>query len=90
MASHGRKVSVYQIISLLSYPQIIAIIMDNTSNNNTLMMSLERQCQEQGIPFSAQDACMHCMPHTIHLAAIKVLMFLVPDVYDLSPSLLIV
>ena len=85
-ASHGRKVSVYQIISLLSYPQIIAIIMDNASNN-MLMMPLEWRCQEQGILFSAQDACM---PHTVHLAAIKVLMLLVPDVYDLSPSLLIV
>jgi len=55
--------------------QIIAIVMDNASNNNTLITSLERRCQQQGIEFSAQDACMQCMPHTIHLAAIKVLMF---------------
>ena len=46
--------------------------MDNATNNNTLMTSLERRCEEQGIPFSAQDARMRCMPHTIHLAAIKV------------------
>ena len=68
------------MISLLSYSQIIAIVMDNASNNNTLMTSLEQPCQECGISFSAKDACMHCMPHTVHLAAIKVFMFLVPNV----------
>jgi hypothetical protein len=61
---------------LLMHSQIIAIVMDNASNNNTLMMSLERRCQQRGIDFSAQDARMRCMPHTIHLAAIKVLQFL--------------
>jgi hypothetical protein len=57
----------------LMYLQIIAIMMDNASNNNTMMLSLERRCQQRGIQFSAQDARMRCMPHTIHLAAIKVL-----------------
>lgn len=47
--------------------------MDNASNNNTLMTSLESWCQQRGISFSAQDAHMWCMPHTIHLAAIKLL-----------------
>jgi hypothetical protein len=61
---------------LLIRSQIIAIVMDNASNNNTLMMSLERRCQERSIQFSAQDARMRCMPHTIHLAAIKVLVLL--------------
>ena len=56
---------------MLPCSQIIAIVMDNASNNNTLMASLERQCQQQGVPFSVQDARMRCMPHTIHLAAIK-------------------
>jgi hypothetical protein len=68
------------MISLLSYSQIIAIVMDNASNNNTLMTSLEQRCQERGISFSAQDAHMHCMPHTAHLAAIKVFIYLVPNV----------
>ena len=49
--------------------------MDNASNN-TLMTSLEWQCEEHGIPFSVQDAHMHCMPHTVHLATIKVLKYL--------------
>ncbi|KAH9055100.1 hypothetical protein EDB83DRAFT_2225314, partial [Lactarius deliciosus] len=38
--------------------RIIAVIMDNSSNNNTLMTSLKWQCQQWGVPFSAQDACM--------------------------------
>jgi len=57
----------------LTHFQIIALIMDNASNNNTLMTSLKWQCQQWGIPFLVQDACMYCMPHTIHLATIKVL-----------------
>ena len=52
--------------------QVIAIVMDNASNNNTLMSSLKWRCKEQGVLFSAQDARMCCMPHTVHLAAIKV------------------
>jgi hypothetical protein len=56
--------------------QIIAVVMDNTSNNNTMMASLERQCNQLGIQFSAQEARMRCMPHTVHLAALKVLIYL--------------
>ncbi|KAI0279967.1 hypothetical protein BC826DRAFT_880057, partial [Russula brevipes] len=48
--------------------KIIAIVMDNASNNNTLMTSLEQRCEQRGIRFSAQEARMRCMPHTIHLA----------------------
>ncbi|KAF9541737.1 hypothetical protein CPC08DRAFT_650474, partial [Agrocybe pediades] len=51
---------------------IMAIVMDNASNNNTLMESLERRLESQGISFSATDSRMRCMPHTIHLAAVKV------------------
>ena len=48
--------------------------MDNASNNDTLMEALESWCRGAGIKFSASAsaACMRCMPHTIHLAAIKV------------------
>ena len=47
-------------------------MMDNTSNNDTMMQAIERQCHQAGIEFHAKDARMQCMPHTIHLAAIKV------------------
>jgi hypothetical protein len=56
--------------------QIIAVVMDNASNNNTMMASLERRCEQLGIQFSAQEARMRCMPHTVHLAALKVLIYL--------------
>jgi hypothetical protein len=35
------RASVTQLFNLLTCSQIIAVVMDNTSNNNTLMMSLE-------------------------------------------------
>ena len=64
------------LVRLLMCSQIIAIVMDNATNSNTMMMSLERRCQQRGIQFLAQYARMRCMPHTIHLAAIKVLTLL--------------
>lgn len=48
-------------------------MMDNASNNDMLMDALEIRCLGAGIVFSASEARMRCMPHTIHLAAIKVL-----------------
>uniref|UniRef100_A0A0W0GFI2 Transposase-like protein n=1 Tax=Moniliophthora roreri TaxID=221103 RepID=A0A0W0GFI2_MONRR len=53
--------------------KIMAIMMDNASNNDTLMEELELHCFSTGIQFSVKDARMHCMPHIIHLAALKLL-----------------
>ena len=50
----------------------MAVMMDNASNNDMLMEALEIKCHEAGMEFSASDSRMRCMPHTIHLAAIKV------------------
>ena len=50
----------------------MAIVMDNASNNDTMMEAIEDRCFMAGIKFSAKQARMRCMPHTIHLAAIKV------------------
>ena len=50
----------------------MAVMMDNASNNDTLMEALAIKCHEAGMEFSASDSRMRCMPHTIHLAAIKV------------------
>lgn len=60
------------IFSFTNVSQIMVIMMDNASNNDTMIESIQSQCHEAGIKFSAQKSCMHCMPHTIHLAAIKV------------------
>jgi hypothetical protein len=62
------------IVALLkfSFVKIIALVMDNATNNDTLAQGIERRSQEAGVFFSAMDSRMRCMPHTVHLAAIKV------------------
>lgn len=66
------SIAVLTLFSLTNVSQIMAIMMDNASNNDTMMETIESQCHEAGIEFSAQKSRMRCMPHTIHLAAIKV------------------
>lgn len=46
--------------------------LDNASNNDTMVESLEKCCKAHGIQFSAAVARMRCLPHTIHLAALQV------------------
>lgn len=56
------------------YPtlQVIAFVMDNATNNDTMVTLFEARCQERGIDFSASHSRLRCMPHTCHLAALKV------------------
>lgn len=51
--------------------KIIAIMMDNATND-TMMQCIKTHCHEIGIIFHPDQAWMQCMPHTIHLATIKV------------------
>ncbi|KAL5522088.1 hypothetical protein ACEPAF_1945 [Sanghuangporus sanghuang] len=53
--------------------KLIAINCDNASNNDTMVSYLETQLFEWGIEFSAKKAQMRCMPHTIHLVAMRLL-----------------
>ena len=53
--------------------QVFAFMLDNASNNDTMVEGIARRAAEEGIKFSASWARMRCMPHTIHLAAIKLL-----------------
>ena len=46
--------------------------MDNATNNNTLAAGIAQRSKEAGAHFLAKDSRMCCMPHTVHLAAIKV------------------
>jgi hypothetical protein len=46
--------------------------MDNASNNDTLVEHFAIKCREEGVEFDASNARMRCLPHTIHLAALKV------------------
>ncbi|KAF8234451.1 hypothetical protein L208DRAFT_1013920, partial [Tricholoma matsutake] len=52
---------------------IIVLMIDNVTNNNILTLRIKRCSKEAGYHFSAMDSCMCCMPHTVHLAAIKLL-----------------
>jgi hypothetical protein len=64
----------------LHYAKIIAIVMDNATNNDTLMAAIKRRSNEAGVYFSARDSWLRCMPHTVHLAAIKVCC-IIPSIY---------
>jgi hypothetical protein len=52
---------------------VIAIVCDNASNNDTLVEALARYCTKEGIRFNAVEARLRCMPHTVHLSALKLL-----------------
>jgi len=52
--------------------KVIAFVMDNATNNDMLMAAIERRCDEARVYFSAMESQMRCMPHTVHLATIKV------------------
>ncbi|KAF7370018.1 Transposase-like protein [Mycena sanguinolenta] len=53
--------------------QITAFVMDNATNNDTMIEAFTRRCKKEGILFSAADGRMRCMPHTIHLSALRLL-----------------
>lgn len=53
--------------------QVFAFMLDNASNNDTMVEGIARRAAAEGIKFSASWARMRCMPHTIHLAAVKLL-----------------
>ena len=46
--------------------------MDNATYNDTMIEVFEENCQAKAINFSAIDSRIRCMPHTAHLAALKV------------------
>ncbi|KAJ6607652.1 hypothetical protein B0H10DRAFT_2070979, partial [Mycena sp. CBHHK59/15] len=48
--------------------------MDNATNNDTLMDGIESRADAAGISwFNAKEARIRCLPHTTHLAALKLL-----------------
>ena len=47
-------------------------MLDNAANNDTFVDGIERRAKKAGMPFNASWARLRCMPHTIHLAAVKV------------------
>ncbi|KAF8230875.1 hypothetical protein L208DRAFT_1130944, partial [Tricholoma matsutake] len=53
--------------------RILAFMLDNASNNDTFVDGIECCARKAGVSFNASWACLHCMLHTIHLTAIKLL-----------------
>ncbi|EJD06382.1 uncharacterized protein FOMMEDRAFT_50517, partial [Fomitiporia mediterranea MF3/22] len=53
--------------------KLVAVMSDNASNNDTMMETIKTHMTAKGILFSAEEAHLRCMPHTIHLAALKLL-----------------
>ncbi|PBK63978.1 hypothetical protein ARMSODRAFT_1023610 [Armillaria solidipes] len=53
--------------------KIIAMMLDYASNNDMLVQGIESRCHKEGIVFDAKLSRLRCMPHTVHLAAIKLL-----------------
>jgi hypothetical protein len=55
-------------------------MLNNASNNDTMVEGIQARTAKEGIYFDASWARLRCMPHTIHLAAIKVreLIFFLP------------
>ncbi|KAG1730378.1 uncharacterized protein EDB91DRAFT_1006927, partial [Suillus paluster] len=47
---------------------IMAVVCDNTSNNDTLLQALGEKCADEGIDFSDKYLCIHCLLHIVHLA----------------------
>ena len=47
-------------------------MLDNAYNNNTMVEGIKARAALEGIELNAAWARLRCMPHTIHLAAIKV------------------
>ncbi|KZV78298.1 hypothetical protein EXIGLDRAFT_709898 [Exidia glandulosa HHB12029] len=65
---------VWKTMQLYGLPgKVSVVMMDNTTNNDTMMASLERKHHAMSIPFDARMARLRCMPHTIHLVAEKML-----------------
>jgi hypothetical protein len=53
--------------------QVMAIVCDNASNNDTLLQALREKCADEGINFSTTHSYIHCLPHIVHLAAMQLL-----------------
>ena len=51
-------------------------MLDNASNNDMLVDGIASRARAKGIAFNPLWACLWCMPHTVHLVAIKVIHFM--------------
>lgn len=47
-------------------------MLDNASNNDTLVEGITNRAKQRGVIMNANWIRLRCMPHTVHLAALKV------------------
>ncbi|KAF9551879.1 hypothetical protein CPC08DRAFT_647470, partial [Agrocybe pediades] len=52
--------------------RIITFVLDNTMNNGTMIEEIKRRAALKGIPLDASWSRLWCMPHIVHLSALKV------------------
>ena len=50
-------------------------VLDNATNNDTMVEEVEKRCKARNIPFEARRSRLRCLPHTVHLAAWEVCRF---------------
>ena len=60
---------------LWSYLQIsikvFAFMLDNATNNNTMIEGIQRRAELVGIRMKTPWVHLRCLPHKVHLAAVK-------------------
>ena len=63
----GKKI--YDVLKEYDICQkLFCIMADSASNNGTMYEEIERLLSEDGISWSAEKNCVHCMNHVINLA----------------------
>lgn len=67
--------------------QVFAFMLDNASNNDTMVDGIKARAALEEIKLDAAWARLRCMPHTIHLAAVKVSSLISVLIVSLTQSL---
>ena len=47
-------------------------MLDNATNNDMMVEGIQRRAESEKIHMKASWVRLRCMPHTVHLAAVKV------------------
>ena len=64
-------------------------MLDNASNNDTLVEGIQKRAQAEGIYINAIWARLRCMPHTVHLSAVKASSFMCMQVNDIDTNIFV-
>ena len=51
--------------------KIMAFMLDNATNNDTMVEGIQRCAELVGISMKTPWVRLRCLPHTVHLAAVK-------------------